>query len=433
MLDRSKIPTNDDALDQDGVGPLDLEPVAMDDGAPRAAEASQMEGSIGCGPRLREDNALSQPVGPPQPVGDSELAQGVGSGRVTLSHIAAKAGVSRSTVSLVLRESPLVAADTRARVQEAITALGYIYNRHAANLRSGSSCTAGLVVCEITNPFYAEFTAGVDSVLDEAGFVAFMANTNEHLGRQRRFLTRMREQGVDGVIISPAAGTESAFLAEASSANLPCVMALRRIDGYDGDYVGPDYRFAMELATEHLIKLGHTRIAFIGGPQRISPLRERKAGYRAALRRHGLAPHAIVPCLNARADGASAIQGLLDGSSVPTAAVCYNDVVAQGVMLGLAERGLKAGVDFAVIGCDDIAEAALCRPALSTTSTNPRAIGEEAARLLLRRIENPHRAPEEVILPPRLIIRESCGARMAAQRAGRRVPPVDDRSGIAAP
>lgn len=339
-------------------------------------------------------------------------------GRVTLNDIAARAQVSRATVSLVLRSSPLVAAETRARVQAAIVALGYVYNRHAANLRSGSSRTIGFVVCEITNPFYAQLTAGVDEVLDRAGFVAFLGNTAEQISRQRRFLTRMHEQGVDGVILCAAEGTLPEALAEANCSSMPCVLALRRVDGFAGDYVGPDYRLGVECATEHLITLGHQNIAFLGGSRRIAPLAERKAGFRAALRRHGLAPTGIVPCAVTRAAAAKAVQELFkEPGAAPTAIVCYNDIVAFGVMLGLAEHGLRPGIDIAVVGCDDVDEAALHRPALTTIATDPRRVGEEAARLLLRRIESPSRPAEQVILPPRLIVRDSCSAPAEAQRA----------------
>lgn len=339
------------------------------------------------------------------------------SGRVTLTDIAALAEVSRSTVSLVLRSSPLVAPETRARVQAAMAELGYVYNRHAANLRSGSSRTVGFVVCEITNPFYAQLTAGVDEILDRSGYVAFMGNTAEQPERQKRFLTRMHEQGVDGVLLCAAEDTGADVLREANCSALPCVLALRRIEGFTGDYVGPDYRLGVELATEHLIGLGHRHIAFVGGSRRIAPLAERKAGFRAALKRHGLMPAAMVPCPITRAAAAQAVQELLDGPPPhPTAVVCYNDIVAFGVMLGLTDRGLRPGTDMAVIGCDDVDEAVLSRPALTTIATDPRRVGEEAARLLLRRLENSTRPAEQVILPPRLIVRESCRAPAGADR-----------------
>ncbi len=358
-----------------------------------------------------------------QEVGTCPLAAEVGAERVTLTDIAARAGVSRSTVSLVLRESPLVAARTRARVESAIEALGYVYNRHAANLRSGSSRTAGFVVCEITNPFYALLTAGVDEALDASGFVAFLGNTAEQTDRQRRFLTRMHEQGVDGFILCPAEGTRPGFLKEANCASVPCVLALRRVPGFTGDYVGPDYRLGADLATEHLIALGHTRVAFVGGARRIAPLAERQAGYRNALRRHGLEPGPVVPCPADRDGGLRAVAAVAQGGDAPpTAIVCYNDLVAFGVMLGLADRGLRPGRDVAVVGCDDVAEAALHRPALTTIATDPRGVGREAARLLLRRIARPgDHAAEQIILPPRLVVRQSCGA-AGTVTVGRRPP-----------
>jgi DNA-binding LacI/PurR family transcriptional regulator len=115
--------------------------------------------------------------------------------RATVKDIARHAGVSPATVSLVLRKSPLVADTTRARIESSIDSLGYVYHRAAANLRTRLTHTVGLVICEITNPFYAELTAGIDDALDRAGWVAFVANTAESPSRQSRFIARMRDTG----------------------------------------------------------------------------------------------------------------------------------------------------------------------------------------------------------------------------------------------
>ncbi|WP_448206637.1 LacI family DNA-binding transcriptional regulator [Azospirillum sp. sgz302134] len=330
--------------------------------------------------------------------------------RITLTEVANHAGVSRSTVSLVLRGSPLVAADTRDRVQAAIEALGYVYNRGAATLRAARTNTVGLLVCEINNPFYAELTAGVDDVLGEEGVVAFMGNTAESPDRQDRFLQRMREHNVDGVIVCPTAGTPPDLLDRLRHWQLPCVQALRFVSAREGDYAGVDYAFGMEMMTEHLVRLGHRRIAFVGGNLAHSASSERRTGFTTAMKRHGLSPDLIVRCPATRRAGFDAIGPLLDQPDPPTAALCYNDMVAFGVMLGLEARGLKAGRDIAVTGFDDVPEAALSRPALTTVATSARQIGQEAARLLLRRIADPQGAPERVILPARLVVRESCGA-----------------------
>lgn len=347
--------------------------------------------------------------------------------RVTLNDIAAHAGVSRATVSLVLRKSPLVADDTRARVDAAMVELGYIYNRRAANLRSGASRTIGLVLCEIITPNYAQFTSGIDEVLDGEGYAAFITNSEEDATRQRRLLVRMQEHGVDGIVLVPAEHTRPDALTEAHCTSVPCVVAQRRIEGFPTDYVGPDYAAGMEMVTEHLIALGHTHIGFIGGLRRISPLAERLTGFRRALRRHKLKSGPVVPCpVLDRADGYAAARSLLAAGDHPTALVCYNDVVAFGVMLALTEHGLTPGRDVAVVGCDDVAEAGLHRPALTTFTTDPRVVGREAARLLLRRIESPHLPPEQIIIPPRLVIRQSCGAAFGApaRTAGAGKPPA---------
>lgn len=330
--------------------------------------------------------------------------------RITLTEVADHAGVSRSTVSLVLRASPLVADDTRARVQASIEALGYVYNRGAANLRASRTHTTGLLICELTNPFFADLMAGVDEVLGEEGVVTFVGNTRESPERQERFLQRMREHDVDGVILCPVAGTPPDLPDRLKQWGLPCVQTLRFLSERQGDYAGVDYRFGMEMVTEHVIGLGHTRIALVGGNLAHSATRARHTGFNSAMKRHGLSPDRVLRCPLTRKAGIEAVTTLLDGPEPPTAMLCFNDVVAFGVMLGLEARGLRAGRDIAVTGFDDVPEAALSRPALTTVSTSPHQIGQEAARLLLRRIADPKGAPERVILPSRLVVRESCGA-----------------------
>jgi LacI family transcriptional regulator len=327
--------------------------------------------------------------------------------KLTLKDIARHADVSPSTVSLVLRDSPLVAEATRNKIRATMEELGYVYNRGAANLRSRRSKTIGLVVCEITNPFYAEMVADIDTVMDRNGWISFLANSSESPERQARFIQRIREQNADGIILTAAEGTEPEIVSQLRAWRIPFVQALRRIGDESGDYVGPDYRLGMSLAVEHLIGLGHKRIAFIGGARRTSALRERLAGYRNAMKRHGLEPEPIFSCPATREQGVKAIREALAMREPPTAAICYNDVIAFGVILGLLETGRQPGTDFNLVGFDNIAEAALSRPALTTIAVEPRQIGQEVAELILRRIADPTGRPEQVILPPRLIIRDT--------------------------
>ena len=338
--------------------------------------------------------------------------------RATVMDIARRAGVSRATVSLVLRNSPLVAQPTRERVQASIDALGYVYDRAAANLRSRQTQTVGLIVCEITNPFYAELTAGIDEALDRAGWLAFLANTAESPARQDRFIERMREHRVGGLLLSPAEGTDPATIDRLRGFGLPVVQILRRLGRREGDHVGADFRLGMALGAEHLIRLGHRRLAFVGGGRRASPARDRAHAYRDTLARHGLPIGPIIDCLPTREEGERAVERLLRGRrDDPTAILCHNDVCASGVLVGLADRGLVAGKDCAVIGFDNIPEAAHYRPALTTVEIGAHRIGEEAADLLLRRIRTPGGPPESIVLPPRLIVRSSCGAQYAQDQA----------------
>jgi LacI family transcriptional regulator len=342
--------------------------------------------------------------------------------RVTLNDIAASAGVSRATVSLVLRNNPVVARATRERVQSSIVSLGYVYDRAAANLRARHTHTVGLVVCEITNPFYAELTAGIDEALDDAGWIGFLANTAESPTRQDRFIERMREHRVDGLLLCPAEGTKVELIDRLQGYGLPMVQVLRRLGRREADHVGADFRLGMTLAVEHFIRLGHHRIAFVGGGRHASPALDRARAYRETLTRYGLPIGAIVNCLPTREEGERAVEGLMRGrSNDPTAIVCHNDLCAIGVLVGLSDRGLVGGKDCAVIGFDNIPEAAHSRPALTTIDIGARQIGVAAARLLLRRIKAPTGPPESIVLPPRLVIRSSSGGPFGQEQS--KIPP----------
>ena len=326
---------------------------------------------------------------------------------MTLHDVAARAGVSASTASLVVRGSNLPKARTREIVLKAISDLGYVYNRAASNLRSQSSQTIGVLVGEITNPFYAELIAGVEQVLNQAGRLSFLANTGELLDRQEQFIRQIREQGVEGILLSPAAQTPAKLVASLRQWNLPCVQALRRCSEEAVDYVGPDYRMGMELATEHLIGRGHRRIAYLVADRDTSAVRERLAGFRAAMSRHGLDPAALIRCQPTRNEGARLVRQMLAAGELPTAVLCYNDVLAFGVLTGLYRAGKRPGQDVAVVGFDNILEAGENWIGLTTIAVDPHRIGEAAAKLLLQRIADPAGRPEQIILPPRLIVRET--------------------------
>jgi LacI family transcriptional regulator len=328
--------------------------------------------------------------------------------RVTVSDIAAACGVSRATVSLVLRNSPLVHADTRARVAAEIARQGYVYHRGAASLRGRASNAVALVVNDLANPFFAEFAGGVDGALAEAGYVMLMGSTGESPERQHSVLASLIEHQPAALILSPTENTDAARLRQLLGTRLPVLLFNRALDG-DWPLLALDNRRGARLATEHLLALGHRAIAFFGGHRQSSSCAERRAGYRDALAAAGIAadPAWLIECAPTRLDAARQAGALCVRDPLPTALVCYNDVVALGLASGLAERGRRAGQDYALVGFDDIAEAAVATPPLSTVAVAPRERGMQAAQLVLDALRQQQSLPALTIAPSRLCLRAS--------------------------
>jgi len=332
---------------------------------------------------------------------------------VTITDIARASGVSRSTVSLVLRGSPLVHAQTRARVEAELKRQRYVYNRGAANLRRRTSSGIGLVINDLSNPFFAEFAAGVDQALGEQGYVTLLGSTGESPQRQQAVLESLLEHTTAGVILSPAEGSTAEGLRAALSAHTHVLLFNRELDGADDwDFLALDNEYGARIATEHLIAFGHQRIAFFGGHANSSSCRQRRAGYRQAMAAAGLpiAEQWLVETASTRLDAAARAGALFVDAPHPTAAVCYNDTVALGLMLGLTARGIQPGRGFSVTGFDDIAEAAATTPPLTTLAVEPRERGRQAVQLLLERMRTPGAPPMRTVAPVQLSVRESSAA-----------------------
>jgi LacI family transcriptional regulator len=334
--------------------------------------------------------------------------------KVTLSDIAAGCDVSRATVSLVLRGSPLVNKHTRARVEDELRRQGYVYNRAAANLRRRTSSSIALVVNELANPFFAEFAAGVDEAVGEAGLVTLLGCTRESPEREAAVLASLVEHGPGGIILSPAEGSTAEQVLAAVGAQTPLLLFNRELGGAQPEYahwdlLALDNQEGARQATAHLIAQGHRRIAFFGGHRGSSSCHQRHAGYVQAMQAAGLLlePHWWVESTPTRLDAARHTAALFAAEPKPTAAVCYNDAVALGLMLGLNQRGLRPGRDFALTGFDDIDEAGLSAPSLTTLTSAPRARGRQAAELLLQRLRDPQASNRHTIAPVHLVVRES--------------------------
>jgi len=331
--------------------------------------------------------------------------------KITLNDIAEAAGVSRATVSLVLRNSPLVHADTRSRIEQQIDKLGYVYNRAAANLRRQVSSSVALIINDLSNPFFAEFAAGVDEALAAAGYVTLLGGTGESVERQDAVLASLMEHDPAAIILSPAEGTDAMRIARAVGKRTPVLVFNRELEGAEFDFLGLENRRGAYLATEHLLTRGHRRIAFFGGHADSSSCRQRRQGYADALAVAGITPEPqwLIECAPTRLEAATQTGALFVRDPAPTAAVAYNDAVALGLMLGLARRGRRPGHDFAVTGFDDIPESSMSVPPLTTLAVDPRARGRQAAALALARAQHSADARLHTIAPVKLVVRESSG------------------------
>jgi LacI family transcriptional regulator len=344
---------------------------------------------------------------------------------VTIVDIARAVGVSKSTVSLVLRDATKVRAETVAAVRAAMHELGYVYNRSAAQLRSPQSRIVGMVINDLSNPFFAELAIGIERVLRTSGYIPFLANTAESVLRQAEVVRSMREHGAAGIILSPAADTASADINALVTLGQPIVLAIRRVPGARLSLIASDNRGGATQATSHLLALGHRRIAFIGGMGHVAVQQDRLAGFTDALVAAGLTPDPalVVASPPTRDGGFAAMTTVLGWNARPTAAVCFSDVVAIGTMLALRRHGLEPGADFALVGFDDTAEAEQTTPALTTVSTGVGDLGERAAQMLLRKIASGSDDAETFIGETRLVIRQSCGAPRGFQRSNRIASP----------
>lgn len=328
---------------------------------------------------------------------------------VTIKDIALVAGVSKSTVSLVLKNSPSIREETAKKVWMAVQKLGYVYNRGAANLRQGRSNIVGMIVNDLTNPFFVQLLIGVERVLLKSGYITLLAHTAEDCQIQDTVISSMRENNVAGIIICPAFNSSPDFVTQVMQTGLPMVVVIRKQGDHDYDYVGSDNYSGMYEATRYLLHKGHHHIAYIGRLGEDQSSKDRVNGYFAALEEAGIQPSKewLISVPSSLEGGKEGINKLLSFSPLPSAVVCYNDLVAFGVLRELENAGLRAGKDIDVIGFDDLPESAQSVPPLTTLAAVPQQQGEIASRLLLHRLTNQSAEFSQHIVRPELILRST--------------------------
>lgn len=328
--------------------------------------------------------------------------------RPTIIDVARKAGVSKSTVSLVLQNSPAVREETRAEVRKAMAELGYVYNRAAANLRSAGAGLIGLVINDLRNPFFTEFATSLQMALSARGYAAVVANTDEDPELQAQVVGAMIEHGVAAFIISPAYGDEAATFDAIARAGVPTMQVLRKVEPRTDlfPFAAPDYLAGSRAATQHLLEGGARRIAFVGGLEGRDVTRERMAGYLGALEAAGMEP-LVLPGRASRAFGREAAHELVERHPDVDAVICFNDLVALGMLSGCTEIGCGIRTDLKIVGFDDIEEAAHAWPALSSVRCDIAGFGKSIADTVLAWLEDGKTPPAELRTPVSLVVRDS--------------------------
>ena len=329
-----------------------------------------------------------------------------------LKDVAARAGVSIKTVSNVVNGYVHVAPDTRARVQAAIEALGYVPNVAARQLRGGRSGVIALALPELQSPYFAEIAGLIVQAAELRSWTVLIDQTDGHAERERNLVAGLRRHAIDGLIFSPLALAGEDL---AQRTDIPMVLLGERIWHGPADHVAIDNTAAAVDAARHLCVLGRRRIAAIGTQDRASAVtaQQRLAGYRVALAEAGLAadPALEAPVENFhRADGAAAMARLLDRGEPPDAVFCFNDLLALGAMRTLLERGVAVPGEVAVIGFDDIEDGRFSTPTLSTIAPDTARIAQLAVDLLAERLGDGSAAvgaPRELRVDHRLVVRES--------------------------
>ena len=328
--------------------------------------------------------------------------------RVTMADVAREAGVSLMTISRVINDKGDVSPATRQRVLAIIERLGYRPSGIARGLATQRTGTLGLVLPDVANTFFANVARGAEQEAYARGYNVFLCNTNEDPQREIDLLQSLDEKRVDGVVLC-SSRLQDAELRSLLSHHPAVVLVNRQIEGDGVCSVMIDDEYGGRLATQHLLQAGHRAVGFLAGPSLSQSGRQREDGYRAALSEAGLpdSPSWIRHCPPMVEGGLSAAKELLAAQPELTALLCYNDLVAVGVLRACVELGRRVPGDLAVVGYDDIPLADLVTPPLTTCRVPQYKLGEWAVQLLLDRIDGSESQCDPVVLRPQLVVRVS--------------------------
>ena len=332
---------------------------------------------------------------------------------MNITAVAQRAGVSTATVSRVINGTAAVSAETAARVREAIEALNFYPDINARALGSGRSGLYGLIISDITNPYFPELVKSFEDIAVEHGQDILIANTNYNARRMEECVIRMLQRKVDGVAIMTSE-MEDSLLVRFSTRQIPIVFMDTPKSVRGSSVVRVDYPSGIDQAINHLVSLKHRRIGFLSGPMKLGSARLRTEAFAAALQRHGITvePRWIQEGDHRVEGGRAAMQRILEGSSrtkLPTAILASNDLTAIGAMGAIHEAGLRIPEDISMVGFDDIELSGFTQPPLTTVQVPRRELAATAFRSLFRGKDasSGKKQKQDFVIGTKLIVRQS--------------------------
>jgi LacI family transcriptional regulator len=328
--------------------------------------------------------------------------------KITILDVAAVAGVSYGTVSRVINNDPHVKAETRVRVRQAMEQLGFTVNRQARSLAGGRSNVVGVLVPDLGTGYIGEIMRGIDAELGSCGYDLMLFTTHRTAAKEAGYVTNLAGGLVDGLLLVLPRNPAD-YIGTLTHRGFPFVLIDHHGNGQDCTSVGATNWQGAFQATEYLIAAGHTAIGFITGTMDLGASVDRLGGYKAALRTHHieLDTSLIYQGTYEQTDGYFGAMQLLDLPDPPSAIFASNDSMAMGVMDAVRRRGLRIPEDISIIGFDDIPQAALVRPALTTVRQPLEQMGSVATQFLLDMLKDSSKKFTRVELPTELIVRES--------------------------
>ena len=344
---------------------------------------------------------------------ESGIAPKLSPPTATIKDVARLSGVSAMTVSRVINGGTRVSPDARRRVEAAIEQLAYVPNRLARGLSRQRTGTLAVIVPDVANPFFTAIVRAAEEVARRADYHVILGDTRADLALEREIVEELIAHRAEGAVIAPVSDRSITHLRRLEQFGVPYVLIDRRVPGTQSDVVLGDSVGGARRLVEHLLSLGHRRIAFIVERDEVSTARERRAGYEAALTAAGIDvdPQLVAIASADPAGGAAGMRQLLERDPRPTAVFTVNNLVALGAIEAVRAAGLEVPDDIALVCFDDIEYASRLYPFLTAMEQPAQTFGTLSTQLLLERIEGRGPArPREVVLPGEFIVRKSCGA-----------------------